>query len=120
MMSKVTTADCKKFLVAEITKNPNIIHDIYNDSVTAIDDALKEKNWKRESKFNPVGDNDYADYSYSLWCPRMGPGRGQVKDTDLVAVRRFFLLPDKYEDAIGFNVLEDHQGNLHLGAYIGD
>ena len=121
-MSKITTADCKKFLVAQVKANPNIIHDIFRDTTTAIAEALDVKKWKRESKFNPDPDkgSDYADDKYELWYPRMGPGRGSKRYTELVSVRRFWLDPDQFENAVMFNVLEDINGQLWLGEYVGD
>lgn len=119
-MTKITTADCKKFLVAEITKNPEIIHDIYGDKTTAIKEALDAKNWVRELKFNANGDHEYADDTYELWCPTYGPSRGSVPATSLTTVRKFTLDPDQFDNAVAFMVLEDKQGNLMLGAYSGD
>lgn len=119
-MSKITTADCKKFLVAEVTKNPDIINDIFGDTATAIDEALVEKNWKRESKFAPTGNGDYVQEQYDLWYPTYGPGRGSIDAADLVCVRRFILDPEKFDSSVMFNVLEDKKGQLHLGEYVGD
>lgn len=110
-MKKLTTADCKKFLVKEITKNPNIIHDIYEDKITAIKEALVEKNWIRESKFNPnVVDKENYYTKNNL----------QIKSEDLVTIRKFCLLPRVFDTAVAFYVLEDKNGNLILGEYVGD
>lgn len=119
-MSKITTADCKRFLVGEITKNPNIIHDIFDDNVTAISEALVEKNWKRESKFAPTGNGDYVQDQYDLWYPTYGPTRGSIDANDLSCIRRFILNPNRFDSAVMFNVLEDKNGKLHLGEYVGD
>lgn len=121
-MSKITTADCKKFLVAEIAKNNNIIHDIFGDTVTAINEAQVEKNWKRESKFSPTGDGDYAEDRYYFWRPTYGHSGnwGSIDAKDLTCVRRFILDPKTFDSAVMFNVLEDKNGKLHLGEYVGD
>lgn len=121
-MSKITTADCKKFLVEQVKANPYIIHDIFRDYINGFPEALDVKKWKRESKFNPdpAKGSDYADDNYELWYPRMGPGRGSKHHTELVSVRRFWLDPDEYDTMIMFNVLEDKNGQLWLGEYVGD
>lgn len=119
-MSKITTADCKKFLVAKITDNKGIINDIFGDTVTAVNEALQEKKWKRESKFTPTGNGDYVEDQYKLWCPTYGPSSGSIDANELTCIRRFVLDPDQFEDAVKFNVLEDNHGQLHLGEYVGD
>jgi hypothetical protein len=106
-MAKITTADCKKFLVNEITKNPNIIHDIYGDTTTAINEALVTKNWIREYKCKPDDDVETHD------------GR-TIAAYKVQAIRRFVLDPATFDTAVIFCVIEDKQGNLILGEYVGD
>ena len=120
VMSKITTADCKKFLVAEVTKNPDIIHDVFGDRSTAIKEAQIEKKWCRETKFDPCGTSDYAQDYYSIWAPRSGISRGAIANKDLAAVRIFCLDSDQFDSAVMFMVLEDKKGQLHLGEYVGD
>jgi hypothetical protein len=122
-MSKITTADCKRFLVSEIAKNPNIVLDIYggfNSPGNLLPTALVEKKWKRTEKFKATGDHDMADYQYSLWFPVRGPSAGEIVAEDLATVRVFHLDPDQFDDSVGFMVLEDNAGQLLLGEYIGD
>lgn len=108
-MAKITTADCKKFLVAQITANPRIIHEIYADTVTAIHEAKIAGNWVRECKYK-VRDCD-GFYTHS---------GTPVAAEDLAWFRRFVLLPAIFDSAVVFEVLEDKKGNLILGEYCGD
>jgi hypothetical protein len=109
-----TTADCKNYLVDQIRKNPAIIHNIFRDTTTAISEALNKTKWKRECKFSATGNHDYADYTYGLYAG------GSLPAADFAWVRRFCLDPDQFDTAVIFNILEDHQGNLYLGEYVGD
>ena len=106
-MPKITTADCKNFLVAEITKNPRIIHDIYEDTTTAINEALVAKNWIREYKVRP--DDDVYTHDFK-----------KIAASKIRAMRRFVLDPGNFDTAVCFIVLEDTNGNLILGEYVGD
>jgi hypothetical protein len=109
-MAKITTADCKKFLVAEITRNPAIIHDIYQDKTTAINEALVAKNWVRISKCKAdAEDGDVGTYDGL-----------QIDPSTVQAVRRFVLDPATFDSAVVFCVIEDKKGNLILGEYVGD
>jgi hypothetical protein len=122
-MSKITTADCKQFLVSKITENPEIVLDIYggfNYPSNLLSSAMNVKKWVRREKFKPTGDHDLANTEYDLWYPVQGPGRGIVTADRLASVRVFYLDPDHFDDAVGFMVLEDHEGKLILGEYIGD
>ena len=122
-MSKITTADCKQFLVAKITKNPEIVLDIYggfNYPSNLLSSAMNVRKWVRREKFKPTGDHDLADVEYDLWYPVRGPGRGIVSSDRLASVRVFYLDPDEFDDSVGFMVLEDKTGQLLLGEYIGD
>lgn len=107
MMAKITTADCKKFLVAEITRNPGIIHDIYEDTTTAINEALVDKNWVREWKVKPAEDV----YTYD--------GK-KILASKIQSLRRFVLDPGQFDTAVIFCVIEEKNGNLVLGEYSGD
>jgi hypothetical protein len=122
-MSKITTADCKRFLVAEITQHPEIVTSIYDgfDSPdNLLPTALVEKKWIRSEKFKPTGEHYRVEDSYRLWFPLKGPMRGEVPAETLSTIRVFHLDPDQFDDSVGFMVLEDLQGNLILGEYIGD
>lgn len=120
-MGKVTTADCKKFLTEQIANNPVIINEIFKGDPQVIMDALDVKKWSRESKFSPTGNHDYAEPEYEVWRPMYGRSQTvTIPATDLNAVRRFILDPEQYDTGVIFNVLEDKQGNLILGQYVGD
>ena len=117
-MSKITTADCKRFLVAEIAQHPEIVTSIYDgfDSPEILlPTALQEKKWVRREKFKATGNHDRVEDEYfplALESP--------IPAADLSTIRMFYLDPDTFDDSVGFMVLEDLQGNLILGEYIGD
>jgi hypothetical protein len=122
-MTKITTADCKRFLVEKITKNPEIILGIYegfNEPDTLLSSAMNVKKWVRREKFKPIGDHDYVEDEYNLWFPVRGPGRGSVPADSLATVRVFSLDSEEFDDSVRFMVLEDKTGQLLLGEYIGD
>ena len=122
-MNKITTADCKQFLVTEITKNPRIVMDIYsgfNYPSNLLSSAMNVKKWVRTEKFKPTGDHDRVEDEYELWYPVMGPGRGSVPADRLTAVRVFSLDPAEFDGSVRFLVLENKTGQLLLGEYIGD
>lgn len=117
-MSKITTADCKRFLVAEITQHPEIVTSIYggfNSPETLLPTALQEHKWVRREKFKATGKHDRVHDEYfplALESP--------IPADRLSTIRMFYLDPDMFDDSVGFMVLEDLQGNLILGEYIGD
>lgn len=115
----VTTADCKKFLVGEIAKNPRIVDEIFRDEqVSHL--TMNEKKWRCEAKFKPTGNHDYAKNEYDRWCQFYGPNNGSINATDLECVRIFTFDPEEFDSAISFMVLEDLSGNLILGENMGD
>lgn len=114
-MTKTTTADCKRFLVDTVKQKPIIINSIWRDQTTAMQEAVREKLWKREAKFRPTSTHDYALDEYRLW------DWGDIVPTeDINWVRIFCLDPDQFEDAVKFFVYEMKNGDLVLGDYIGD
>lgn len=115
-----TTADCKAFIVSEIKKNPYIIDEIYGGKTEASDEALVEKNWKRLNKFAASSKHNYAQEFYKFWKPATSSARDGRTKEELSVVRTLCLLPFKYETEVEFLVLEDHNGNLFLGEYVGD
>jgi hypothetical protein len=117
-MSKVTTADCKRFLVAEITQHPEIVTSIYdgfNSPETLLPTALQEHKWVRREKFKATGKHDRVHDEY-FPCASVTP----IPADQLSTVRLFYLDPDTFDDSVGFMVYEDLQGNLILGEYVGD
>ena len=123
-MSKVTTADCKEFLVEEIAKNPTIINEIFNCFLNPLvmADALNEDKWVLEKKFKATGKHGLAETEYQTWSSSYESRGGQfpeyIEATDLKWVRVFNL--DGYNGQVAFYVLEDNQGNLILGSYVGE
>jgi len=121
-MSKITTADCKRFLVAEVARRPEIVTSIYGSQppTDLVVSAMKESKWVRREKFKPTGDHYRVEDRYDLWYPAYGHRNGSAPADRLSTIRTFYLAPDVFEDTVGFMVLEDLQGNLILGEYIGD
>lgn len=105
---KVTTKDCKQFIVREIRKNPNIIHNIWRDTNTAIHEALVEKNWVRTSKYKALED-DITFYSID-----------GIVVSNVAVFRDFCLMPSKFDTTVQFRILEDVEGKLIFGEYLGD
>lgn len=129
-MSKINTADCKKFLTDMIAKDPSIVLDAgaieWFDFETEQEeqkqrqrfmrDATNPAKWRRISKqrANPhdlsVHDDHYGGYRGGL----------RVPVNDVSYVRIFALDPQHYDSAVAFMVLELKDGSLFLGEYIGD
>ena len=117
-MSKITTADCKRFLVAEIAQHPEIVTSIYdgfNSPDSLLPTALQERKWVRTAKFKPTGQH-YLVHDEYYPCASATP----IPADRLITIRVFYLDPDMFDDSVGFMVYEDLQGNLILGEYIGD
>lgn len=128
-VAKTTTEDCKKFLAEFFMGNPQIIRALFAD---ARSDELWEyqryvediKKWKRIYKCSPGG-GTYEHPSYGMFTNgtavsyhgEAGP-RVERPITDFVSERGFRCEP--FEDTVQFVVLEDKNGKLHLGDYIGD
>lgn len=117
-MTKITTADCKNFLVECFKKDPNLalgrVH--ADDLPQVLTDSVVAKMWKLEARINPNKDNDYGDAG-DPWDTHYGE---KISGTKLNAVRRMILNPDEYEDAIQWMVLETIDGELILGKDFGD
>lgn len=124
-----TTSDCKKFLANFFGSNPQIINALYggqnlNEIHEIQNFATNAKNWKRVYKCNP-GNSDYCRDRYSIfrdqvrvnqYCEPVVPFTWPIDD--FVSERGFRL--EQMEDSVTFVVLEDKNGTLHLGDYIGD
>ena len=122
-MSKITTADCKRFLVREITQRPEIVTNIYggfDSPATLLPTALQERKWVRREKFKATGDHDRVHDEYCPWHWNQSTSVKQIPAANLNTIRLFYLDPDTFDDSVGFMVLEDLQGNLILGEYVGD
>lgn len=117
-VNKITTADCKNFLVECFTKDPNLpVGRVHADDLPRVlADSVVAKMWKREAKINPNKDNDYRDAGDD-WGMYYG---GTISGTKLKTVRKFYLNPDEYDSAVCYMVLEDLNGNLILGEDFGD
>lgn len=127
-MTKITTEDCKKFIVQFQKDNPDLERDRFgieptetlstNPDLQFLSDCLLEKNWKRlfKTKFN-------EDYSTGIYVSGQKFGRfdrqaAYVNENDIRYVRGFDM--DTADGQIAYLVLEMNDGTLHLGEYIGD
>lgn len=126
---KIRTEDCRKFLVMFFVANPQIIQAIYSTSSTADIAEVQAaaatiKEWKREYKCRPgKGDREFESYTIhdhgcqmNRWAEPINATKRSPKD--FVWERGFRLYPT--EDGVKYVVLEDKDGLLYLGDYIGD
>lgn len=141
--SKVSTDQCKKFIVEFVKKNPSLIKSIYGETEYPEDQeeldqllqaAVKTVNWSRTSRYLITSDDnncptnyDYNRkrdasvdaYSVDRVVDRMGyDGTHQIPIERITWVREFDLKPS--EGAVAFAVLEDVDGDLHMGPFMGD
>lgn len=116
-MSKTSTADCRKFIVDFLRANPDVVLSNWSEPEerTQIQRCLfTESKWKRHAKWRATGNHDFAEPEYPTF------DRRRILAEQLSWVREFYLNPAEFENAIGFLVLEDINGNLILGDEIGD
>jgi hypothetical protein len=125
----ITTASCKNFIADFIKENPSIVNSIYGEYANKIPDlinhATNPSKWKRMYKCKPSNGNyefdEYTIYSKTNNYSRMGydvlPTRPA---SEFVSERGFYLDPETYDTGVAFVVIEDKNGNLFLGDYIGD
>ena len=128
-MTKITTDDCKKFIVEFHKKNPQLEKvrfgitddeiDSNNEDLEFLKDILLEKNWKRLFKRNPEK-NFNETYVYVSGKPvnRYAEPQAKVDFNNIKCVRGFDMITA--EGQIAYLVLEMKDGTLHLGDYIGD
>ena len=141
--SKVSTDQCKKFIVDFVTQNPSLIKSIYGEPEYPEDQeeldqlmkaAVKPGNWSRTQRYLITSDSnncptnyDYNRkrdvsvdaYSVDRAVNRMGyDGTYEIPIERITWVREFDLKLS--EGAVAFAVLEDVDGHLHMGPYMGD
>lgn len=127
----ITTATCKAFLAHFVRDNPSVLFSIYGTDMSAhakttlLAHGTTPNRWKRIHKCSPGGGlyqfDSYGIFTTSHVITRMGFDRlPEVPIANFVAERGFSLDPDIYDTGVAFVVLEDRDGNLHLGDYIGD
>lgn len=112
-----TTADCRDFIVKFVSDFPEVILSKWSEESdkNEIRKVLtKPAKWKRHAKWKATGANVFAESEYSAFHGKRIPAE------KLSWVREFYLNPADFENAIGFQVLEDVDGNLILGEFIGD
>ena len=126
-MSKVTTKQCREFIIDMMKKDPAIIlgffcgHD-YLATIKTLEEnglplspkfldikqcyeellpiASNIKNWKRQAKYKPGHGRDWG-------CP-----------PNTVWIREFYC--EETDGQLAFQILEFEDGTLMLGAYVGD
>lgn len=117
-MSKTSTADCRRFIVAFVSANTDQILSNWSDpeEVAEIQKFLTtESKWKRMAKWRATGDHEFAEPEYPVFDRSR-----RISAEQLSWVREFYLNPTEFETAIGFRVLEAVNGELILGEDIGD
>ncbi len=117
-MSKLSTKDCRDFLVKIFNQSPEMITCKFDDteSIEQIKKVMSNGNkWKRIRKFKANGSSEFTQSNY-----RSEVGDGVIPAEKVAWVREFFLNPEEFEDAIGFQVLELNNGDLMLGEFVGD
>ncbi len=122
----ISTADCKTFIVDFFQNNPQVIKGLYGEDFKPeeMQMVVNSKNWKRRYKCKP-GNGDYAPYKNQYMIFENGTGVDRFGETntrrpvtDFVSERGFDC--DPFDGGISYMILEDVNGDLHLGNYIGD
>lgn len=135
---KMSTADCKNLLVDWFTHLPGGILGFEGYDYTAIGSeedkqhsalkiARQAKHWKRERKITPK-DPDFGQSSLigaTCFTVTMLDAQGKIVTVekpliDIAVERHFICCEDKLDTGLRYSVLEDHQGNLFIGEYLGD
>ena len=124
-----TTAECKVFVTKFFTKNPQLPTLLFGDDMEP--DELSEflrdvgltKHWKREGKGLIKNGNPYDLTDFMIFEDGCKPNRyGEVSKkrpaTDFEIWRIFDFGP--MEGGLTYFVLEDKDGNLAMGSYVGD
>ena len=116
-MTKITTEDCKRFLVDAVSRDSSIVLEFWDDEASeVIKDATNAKKWKRMSKQNP---KDCQLFHYNGYFVDH-KGNSSVAVEDVACVRTFALDPENYDSALAYLVLECKDGSLVLGENVGD
>ncbi len=122
-MSKISTDDCKKFLINFHANNLHIektrfeLTDESPELDLFVKELLSEKNWKRLFKRKPEYD-ETSIYISGVPVNIYAEPQSKVKLEDIKFVRGFEMI--KSDGQIAYLVLEMKDGTLHLGDYIGD
>ena len=99
MASKITTADCKSFIVDFVTKNPSVITSIFGsgpnglsatEQAGLITEATILKNWKRETKFKVDPEDDFEIHSINVPVRRCQYDGTKTVDGDQFTIGREF------------------------------
>lgn len=122
-MSKISTDDCKKFLINFHANNLHIekarfeLTDESPELDLFVKELLSEKNWKRLFKRKPES-SETSVYVSGRPVNLYAEPQSKVKLEDINCVRGFEMT--KSDGQIAYLVLEMKDGTLHLGDYIGD
>jgi len=130
-MTKITTDDCKKFIVQFQKDNPalerirfgfdpddNIQDTDFDPDCEYFADCLNEKKWKRLFKRNPEKEDGTSVYISGQIFNSYAEPAGSVNFEDIKYTRGFDMVTA--DGQIAYLVFEMKDGTLHLGDYIGD
>ena len=128
IMAKITTDDCKRFIVQFQKDNPKLELTRFgiteqdnvsnNRDCSYLTDCLIEKNWKRLFKRKPDEDDGVSVYISGQSFNRYAEPAGRVNFKDIKCTRGFNM--ETAETQIAYLVFEMNDGTLRLGDYIGD
>ena len=120
---KITTNDCRKFLANFFTTNENYrmmggmfdAGEEYEDGITEerlFKDMCTSSKWLRERKHKPL------EEAYQV--TNVDGTRTIVVASNILCIRVFMCDPDTWDTQVMYQVIEDKNGKLHLGEYVGD
>jgi hypothetical protein len=117
---RVSTDDCRKFIVAFETANPQLEAARFTDEWDSDQRAalLIFSNWKREHKIRPPKDETYSVYVEGQEINRYAEAAAKIASSEIAWERKFNCCP--FEGQVAYLVLEKHDGTLLLGNYVGD
>jgi len=126
-----SSQDCKNFLANFFKKNPQILKEGFGNDPTVQKLAENPKNWKRRYKCKPGkdyydslyqdkldGNENYLIFIDGYPGNKWMDGHKRMFPHNFIAERGFYC--DPLEEQLSFIVLEDKEGKLYLGNYIGD
>jgi len=122
----VSTDDCKKF-ITEFLKVNNLVAPMFTERDGRMEVDLSSitipGKWKRTRKCRPGGEGSMVSsgdskYHRHYYVSELS-GETRKVDKDEIAWERNFDHVD-FEAQVQYLVLEDKNGNLHMGDYTGD
>jgi phosphomannomutase len=119
--TKVTTDDCRNFIVEFQKRNPAIEQTRFGEEIDdeAVDNLTKPSAWKRQYKIRPDGDENYFRcYIDGGKINRYAEPQAKIPITDVAWVRRFDC--DGFNGQVAYEIYEMKDGSLVYGDYVGD